>query len=31
MDAEEFMMHGFDSDLSDDEESLPEDTTLSPK
>ena len=30
MDAEEFMMHGFDSDLSDDEESLPEDNTLSP-
>lgn len=28
MDAEEFMMHGFDSDLSDDEESLPEDNTL---
>ncbi|RMX38064.1 hypothetical protein pdam_00003098 [Pocillopora damicornis] len=30
MDAEQFMMHGFDSDLSDDEESLPEENTLSP-
>lgn len=31
MDAEEFMMHGFDSDLSDDEESLPEDNTKVPQ
>lgn len=30
MDAEEFMMHGLDSDLSDDEESLENITSRSP-